>query len=82
MLLNSKLFYDCKNLHSIRLFSSWFLLFTQNAAVKDAALPQMLKHIEQLKPLLQANEDVILSVQIGFIGVWGKFIIFVFLKYF
>ena len=56
------------------------MLFTQNAAVKDAALPQMLKHIDQLKPLLQANEDVILSVQIGFIGVWGKFTLFVFLK--
>ena len=49
------------------------LFYIQNAGKKEASYSQMLGHIKQLKPLLQANEDVILSVQIGFIGVWGKY---------
>lgn len=30
------------------------------------------RHIEQLKPVLQRNKDVILCLQAGFIGVWGE----------
>ena len=30
------------------------------------------RHIEQLKPVLQRNSDVILLLQAGFIGVWGE----------
>lgn len=30
------------------------------------------KHIAQLKPILQANADVIAVVQAGFIGAWGE----------
>ena len=32
----------------------------------------VMRHIEQLKPLLQKNEDVIMVFQAGFIGVWGE----------
>ncbi|MBP5637791.1 MAG: DUF4832 domain-containing protein [Bacteroidales bacterium] len=32
----------------------------------------VMRHIEQLKPLLQANEDVIMVFQAGFVGVWGE----------
>ena len=38
----------------------------------DAPLDRVLRHIEQLKPLLQQNSDVILVVQAGFIGAWGE----------
>ncbi len=38
----------------------------------DASKAQILKHIEQLQPVLQANSDVIAVVQAGFIGVWGE----------
>ncbi|MDR2843808.1 MAG: DUF4832 domain-containing protein [Candidatus Symbiothrix sp.] len=31
-----------------------------------------LKHIQQLKPLIQANIDVIAVIQAGFIGTWGE----------
>ncbi len=31
-----------------------------------------LRHIEQLKPLLQNNADVIFVLQAGFVGVWGE----------
>ena len=38
----------------------------------DAPKSRVLSHIEDLAPYLQANEDVILAVQNGFIGVWGE----------
>lgn len=38
----------------------------------DGTKATILKHIAQLKPILQANEDVIAVVQMGFIGVWGE----------
>ncbi|MFN8303091.1 MAG: DUF4832 domain-containing protein [Saprospiraceae bacterium] len=38
----------------------------------DAPLSIVLLHIGQLKPLLQANADVIAVVQMGFIGIWGE----------
>ena len=31
-----------------------------------------MRHIEQIKPLLQKNEDVIMVFQAGFVGVWGE----------
>lgn len=38
----------------------------------DASKSQILKHIEQLTPLLQTNADVIAWVEAGFIGAWGE----------
>jgi hypothetical protein len=38
----------------------------------DAPREIVLKHIAQLKPLLQKNSDVIAVVQEGFIGIWGE----------
>ena len=38
----------------------------------DASKTQMLAHIAQLKPVLQANADVIAVTQMGFIGTWGE----------
>ena len=32
----------------------------------------LLKHIEQVKPILQKNEDVLFVLQAGFIGTWGE----------
>jgi hypothetical protein len=39
---------------------------------RDASKLMMLRHIQQLKPLLQANSDVIAVLQTGFIGTWGE----------
>lgn len=39
---------------------------------QDAPLPVVLSHLAQLKPLLQANADVIAFMQAGFIGAWGE----------
>lgn len=38
----------------------------------DASKTNVLQHISDLKPVLQANADVIAAVQIGFIGTWGE----------
>ncbi len=38
----------------------------------DASKTRVLSHIAQLKPILQANADVISTVQMGFIGTWGE----------
>jgi hypothetical protein len=39
---------------------------------RDANKKQMLQHIAQLKPIFEANADVITLVQAGFIGTWGE----------
>jgi hypothetical protein len=41
-------------------------------AQRDATKSKILSHINQLKPILQANSDVIAVVQAGFIGAWGE----------
>lgn len=38
----------------------------------EPSLAQMLAHLDQLQPVLQANSDVIAVVQAGFIGAWGE----------
>ena len=38
----------------------------------DASKTQILRHIEQLTPLLQNNADVIAWLEAGFIGAWGE----------
>jgi len=38
----------------------------------DAPESRVLQHIEQVRPLLQKNADVIAVVQAGFIGAWGE----------
>lgn len=39
---------------------------------QDASLTRVLSHLEQLKPVLNENVDVIAYVQAGFIGAWGE----------
>lgn len=38
----------------------------------DAPLDWILRHIQQLKPVLQKNADVIAWLHAGFIGAWGE----------
>ena len=44
----------------------------QGESQYDSSKAQMLAHIQQLKPLLIANSDVISVMQAGFIGAWGE----------
>ena len=49
------------------------LRFTYNASLTaDASKSRILGHLDQLKPLLVANADVIAVMQAGFIGAWGE----------
>ncbi|MEH3104687.1 MAG: DUF4832 domain-containing protein [Sphingomonas phyllosphaerae] len=45
---------------------------TDYHAAQDAALPVVRAHLEQLRPVLAANADVIAFFQAGFIGAWGE----------
>ncbi len=38
----------------------------------DPEVSVVLNHVKQLKPYLQANEDVIFVLQAGFVGAWGE----------
>ncbi len=38
----------------------------------DPSVDVVLRHVEQLKTILQNNEDVIFVLQAGFVGVWGE----------
>ena len=49
-----------------------FAYFDSVAKLKDAQKTQLLKHIDQLKPLFINNVDIIAFVQAGFIGTWGE----------
>ena len=49
------------------------LRFTYNSSyADDASRTQILRHIEQLTPILAENVDVIAVLQAGFIGAWGE----------
>lgn len=39
---------------------------------QEPTLEVVLKHIAQVKPILQRNEDVLFCLQAGFIGTWGE----------
>lgn len=39
---------------------------------QDASRERVLAHIAQLEPLLKANEDVLVAMELGFIGPWGE----------
>jgi hypothetical protein len=38
----------------------------------DASLERVLAHLEQLRPVLQKNADVIAFMEAGFVGAWGE----------
>jgi len=46
--------------------------YTEDINEPDAPVRIVLAHIEQLKPIIQKNGDVIFAMQAGFIGTWGK----------
>lgn len=44
----------------------------QGTTPQQPVKSQILRHIQQLAPVLQANADVIVAHQAGFIGTWGE----------
>ena len=50
-----------------------YVLHQQRAAEQDCvSLDQMLRHMEQLKPILEKNRDVLFCLEGGFFGEWGE----------
>jgi len=45
---------------------------TEESKPWDPTEEWVLRHIEQIKPILQQNSDVIYVLQAGFVGVWGE----------
>lgn len=39
---------------------------------KDAPIDVILKHIDQVAPILTKNKDIVLALEAGFIGTWGE----------
>lgn len=63
------------DLHTIRRSGCKCILrfaYSSNLGESDAPLDKVLRHIEQLQPVLLANADVIAVMQAGFIGAWGE----------
>lgn len=56
----------------IRFTYNWDSSGTLEASGKDAPKDRILSHLDQLKPILQANKDIIAFMQAGFIGSWGE----------
>ncbi|WP_256009033.1 DUF4832 domain-containing protein [Desertivirga xinjiangensis] len=46
--------------------------YTDAIGVADASLATIEQHLDQLKPVFDANKDVIAFLQAGFIGAWGE----------
>lgn len=46
--------------------------YAWNIGETDAPLAQVLRHIEQLRPIFSDYQDIIMTVQAGFIGAWGE----------
>jgi hypothetical protein len=46
--------------------------YTDDMSGTDAPLSIIEQHLDQLKPVFEANKDVIAFVQAGFIGAWGE----------
>lgn len=48
------------------------LVYNYTDSGVDAPLPVLLNHLDQLKPYITANKDVISVVQAGLVGSWGE----------
>ncbi len=46
--------------------------YNEHMGEDDAPIHIVLKHIEQLKPILEENRDIIMAMQAGFVGAWGE----------
>ena len=71
---NMQLDFDAARTAGVKLIPRFTYTTTYNGSAPygDATKARILEHIAQIKPILQANKDVIATLQMGFIGVWGE----------
>lgn len=58
--------------HGMKMIIRFCYTFNEDGSHEDASLSRMLEHVEQLRPILQKNADVIAYLEAGFIGRWGE----------
>ncbi len=46
--------------------------YSANIGEPDASLTTVLRHLDQLAPIIRANKDIVAVMQVGFIGAWGE----------
>ena len=63
---------DLDNLRTAGLKGVIRFAYTDQMTGTDAPLEIVQQHLDQLKPIFEANKDVIAFVQAGFIGAWGE----------
>ena len=59
-------------LRSLGLKATLLFNYDFSAGGNDASAAQIKRHLEQLKPVLAANADVIPYMRAGFVGAWGE----------
>jgi hypothetical protein len=58
--------------HGMKMVIRFSYTFNESGSHADAPLSRILSHVEQLRPLLRRNADVIAYLEAGFIGRWGE----------
>ncbi|WP_339720692.1 DUF4832 domain-containing protein [uncultured Paraglaciecola sp.] len=64
--------FDIARAAGIKMIVRFYYHKNSTAPYGDPEKEVILAHIQQLKPILTANADVILALQQGFIGAWGE----------
>lgn len=54
---------------------------SENQTPREAPVDTVLKHIAQIKPILQEYADVIFAMEAGFVGTWGEWYYTTYFKY-
>jgi hypothetical protein len=63
---------DLNNIREAGLKGIIRFAYTDDMSGTDASLAIIEQHLDQLKPIFEANKDIIAFVQAGFIGAWGE----------
>jgi hypothetical protein len=63
---------DLVRRHGMKMVIRFSYTFNESGSHADAPMSRILSHVEQLRPILRRNADVIAYLEAGFIGRWGE----------
>lgn len=69
---NLQKYFDALREQEVRSLVCFAYEFYEDNNVVGPTTTQMLRHMQQLKPFLEKNKDIIHTVEAGFIGLWGE----------
>jgi hypothetical protein len=64
--------FDAVRQAGLKLVPRFVYVWNLSVNTSDADTATTLKHLEQLKPVLQNNEDVLAMLEAGLVGYWGE----------